>query len=61
MLARNATEITTVYPELRVFESPPKWMTQSYFDELSAEPSSMDVDLSPSGILEAVIAGRGRD
>jgi hypothetical protein len=58
ILARSAEGITALYPELAVFEDAPSWMSREYFEKLSSQEPTMDVDLPPAGILDAVLAAR---
>jgi hypothetical protein len=54
--ADSADSITTRYPELTIVDSRPAWMTHEQFARLAQH----DIDAEPAGLLQDLIAGRGR-
>lgn len=56
MLARSAAEISLRYPELFIVEEPPAWMDAAELRNLKQRP--YDIDGSPWGLLNAVLADR---
>ena len=58
-VARNADEITRVYPELTVVTERPKWMTEEKYQDLR-ERELHDIDGAPWGILNAVLEDRDK-
>jgi hypothetical protein len=59
MDARSRREIELRYPELTIVEQRPDWMSEERYEELCAEQAH-DIDGAPWGILNALIADRGR-
>jgi hypothetical protein len=57
--ARSSAEIAEAYPELRVFEEPPDFLTQEKLDQIDDE-LHFDIDMSPSGYLAELVAARER-
>jgi hypothetical protein len=60
MRARSEQEIAARYPELAVAHERPAWMSDERFEQL-CEQESHDVDGAPWGILNAVLADRGKE
>lgn len=58
ILARSADEIRAVYPELAVVDAQPAWMEDEELRGLEEAP--YDIDGAPWGILNAVLADRGK-
>ena len=58
-LARRADEITDLYPELVIVSERPNWMTEADLQGLR-DRELHDIDGAPWGILNAVLADRGK-
>jgi hypothetical protein len=58
VVAESAEEISVKYPELVIVAERPKWMDDSRYAKLRAEPLTLD---SPAeGILKVVMADRAK-
>lgn len=57
--ARSAEEITSLYPELVIVDSPPAWMDSARLRRLRDEEWH-DIDGAPWGILNVVLTDRSR-
>jgi hypothetical protein len=55
--ARSAEEITSAYPELRVIDHRPGWMTDGEYQRIASH-MSFDIDEGPTGWLASLIASR---
>jgi hypothetical protein len=58
--ACSADEITSLYPELVIVDTPPPWMSSEDLLRLRDEESH-DINGAPWGILNALLADRARD
>ena len=59
MFARSKEEILKEYPELLVVNDRPKWMDDDLFERIK-EVETHDIDGAPWGLLNAVLADRGK-
>lgn len=57
MLARSEEEISALYPELKIAEARPKWMTDERYLRLKSDEYH-DIDDVPWGLLNVVLADR---
>jgi hypothetical protein len=60
MDARSKAEIHALYPELAIVDERPDWMSDDDYRH-TAKVSHLDIDDPPSGLLNALVADRGRD
>jgi hypothetical protein len=59
MRARSAEEILAKYPELRIENELPAWMTDAVLADTS-RAENHDIDEEPQGLLKVVLADRSR-
>jgi len=57
ILAREAAEIVAKYPELKVFETHPDFISQEDYDDIAAK-MTFDIDDAPSGWLRGLVDER---
>ncbi len=55
--ARTAEEIVAAYPELKVIDRRPSWMTDDHY-RMIASNLTLDIDEAPTGWLATLVAGR---
>jgi hypothetical protein len=58
IVAKSSSEIRTKFPELKVVESPPEWMSERDLEELS-KTMTFDLDDRRAGLLASIITQRG--
>lgn len=59
MTAHSEDEIKAVYPELTIVHERPPWMTEERFAQI-CEEELHDIDGGPWGLLNVLLADRGR-
>jgi hypothetical protein len=57
--ARSAAEIMAKYPELRVVDRRPAWMTDDYHRHIASE-RTFDIDDPPDGWLRTLVEAQHR-
>lgn len=58
--ARSPEELRSLYPELAIVKSRPKWMTDELFTQMESR-ETYDIDEPPRGMLRAVLEARLHD
>ncbi len=55
--ARDATEITSKYPELEVVENHPKWLNGDVLETIETN-RTFNIDAKPTGLLASLLEAR---